>query len=183
MPVTRAARQADRQTEHAGVLRIGLVEKPLAPQLTLRRVFANVFACNLRPGAQPYGVEVQILSVSPHDYSVPAHRFYAVNSMPKPESMHLTTRPRYRVQTRKLDSARVAPAAARAIKKVVAHKSVLEGIALRLGEGAIVGRRNRFISVRKIPKGYAHQGHISLSNLGTPHPVAAVLGAHQNIEV
>src|SRR5262249_20339169 len=155
----------------------------MAAQFTLRSVFAHIFVRDLPPWSQAYGGEMQILPVSPHNYGIPAHLFYAVNSMPKPGSMHLTARPGHRVQTRKLDRARVTPAAARAIKKIVAYKSVLEGVAAGFGKGTIVGGRNRFVSVRKISKGHAHQCHISLSHLGAPHSVAPSLGAHQDIQV
>ena len=88
MAITGADRRADRQTERTRISRIGFIEKPLAAKLTLRRPFAYVFVDNLRRIDEAHGREVQILSVSTHDYRVGTHFFDSINSVGERKLAH-----------------------------------------------------------------------------------------------
>src|SRR5882762_2185039 len=183
MAITGAGRRADRQTERTRMSRIWLIKKPLAAELTLRRPFAYVFVDYFRHIAEAHGREVQVPSVSTHDYRVWTHFFDSVNSVGERKLAHGAASPAQCKEACLLRRLRVAPAAARAVKKIIPDKPVLKSVALRFGQSAITGTRNRLAAVGEACQRYPHQRHITSRDLGAPHAVASGIRAQQHVEV
>src|SRR5215471_17418137 len=124
------SRGADGQAEHSRIGAIRLVEKALAAQFTLRCVFAHIFIRQLRPFAQAYSGKVKILSIRTDDDRIRTHLLNAIDAMSQRKLMHISARPAHCVQLGMTRSVGISPAAAGAIKKIIADKTVLQSVTL-----------------------------------------------------
>src|SRR5205823_1142870 len=91
--ITGPAGKTDRQAEGSGIFSTRLIEKSLAAQLSLRRVFSQIATRDRGRITETHRREMQILSIRSNHNGVSSHLFYAVGPMGKRELVIRTVAP------------------------------------------------------------------------------------------